>query len=216
MRIFLLKYLYYNCMIKTIIQIGSHVGNTCNDPIFNIIDNDTKLILVEPVPFLFEQLKNNYNKKFENNHNIIFINKAVSNFVGEIEMTIPSEKNDFSKFPYWASQLASVNNDHALGHIADLLVEKINVETTTINEIVKEYNIKQIDLLHTDTEGHDYTILMNYNFEIKPKQIMFEHKHMDGLSTVGIKYDELSNKLLSIGYKKTQQNSEDTTFQLDI
>ena len=61
--------------------------------------------------------------------------------------------------------------------------------------LYKEYNINQIDLLHTDTEGHDYTILMNYNFEIKPKRIMFEHKHMDGLNTVGIKYDELSNKL---------------------
>ena len=203
-------------MNKTIIQIGSHVGNTCNDPIFSIVDNNTNLILVEPVPFLFEQLKNNYNKKFENNHNIIFINKAVSNFIGEIEMTIPSEKNDFSKLPFWASQLASVNNDHALGHISNLLVEQIIVKTTTINEIVKEFNITQIDLLHTDTEGHDYTILMNYNFEVKPKQIMFEHKHMDGLFKIGIKYDELSNKLLSLGYKKTKQNSEDTTFQLDI
>ena len=203
-------------MNKTIIQIGSHVGNTCNDPIFNIVDNNTKLILVEPVPFLFEQLKKNYNEKFENNQNIIFINKAASNFIGEIEMTIPSEKNDFSKLPCWASQIASVNPYHALAHLRPLLVEKINVKTTTINEIVKEYNLEQIDLLHTDTEGHDYTILMNYNFEIKPTRIMFEHKHMDGLFTTGIKYDELSNKLLSLGYKKIKQDSEDTTFQLDI
>ena len=203
-------------MNKTIIQIGSHVGNTWNDPIFNIVDNDTKLILVEPVPFLFKQLKNNYNTKFKNNHNIIFINKAVSDFIGKIEMTIPSEKNNFSKLPGWASQLGSVYSNHALGHIGNLLVEKIIVETTTINEIVKEYNINQIDLLHTDTEGHDYTILMNYNFQVKPTQIMFEHKHMDGLFNVGIKYDELSNKLLSLGYKKIQQNSEDTLFQLDI
>lgn len=201
-------------MNKTIIQIGSHVGNTCNDPIFNIVDNNTKLILVEPVPFLFRYLKINYNEKFGINKNIFFINKAVSNFIGEIEMTIPSEKNDFQNLPNYASQLASVNPDHATGHISDLLVEKIRVETTTLNEIVKEYNIKQIDLLHTDTEGHDYTILMNYNFEIKPKKIMFEHKHMDGLFTIGIKYDELSNKLLSLGYKKTQQNHEDTTFEL--
>jgi hypothetical protein len=84
-----------------------------------------------------------------------------------------------------------------------------------INEIVQEYNITQIDLLHTDTEGHDYTILMDYDFEIKPKQIMFEHKHMDGLFKTGIKYVELSNKLVSLGYKKTEQNSEDTVFELD-
>jgi FkbM family methyltransferase len=202
-------------MEKTIIQIGSHVGDTQNDPIFNLVDDNTKLILVEPVPFLFNQLQINYTKKFKNNKNIIFINKAASDFIGEIEMTIPSEKNDFTKLPFWASQLASVNSEHALGHINDLLVEKINVKTTTINEIVEQYNIKQIDLLHTDTEGHDYIILMNYNFKIKPKQIMFEHKHMDGLGTVGSKYDELSNKLFSLGYKKIQQNSEDSTFELD-
>lgn len=201
-------------MKKTIIQIGSHVGNTCNDPIFNIVDNNTKVILVEPVPYLFRQLKKNYDEKFGNNQNIFFINKAVSNFIGEIEMTIPSEKNDFSELPFWASQLASVNPDHVTGHISNLLVEKINVETTTLNEIVKEYNITQIDLLHTDTEGHDYTILMNYNFQIKPKKIIFEHKHMDGLLYVGMKYYELSTKLLSLGYKKTEQNSEDTTFEL--
>jgi cystathionine beta-lyase/cystathionine gamma-synthase len=65
-------------MNKTIIQIGSHIGNTRNDPIFNIVNNDTKLILVEPVPYLFEQLKTNYNKKFNNNHNIIFINSISS------------------------------------------------------------------------------------------------------------------------------------------
>jgi len=202
-------------MSKTIIQIGSHVGDTSNDPIFNIVDNNTNLILVEPVPYLFEQLKKNYNKKFENN-NIIFINKAVSNFIGEIEMTIPSEKNDYSKLPFWASQLASVNSEHATGHIDSLLVEKIIVETTTINQIVKEYNIKQIDLLHTDTEGHDYTIIMNYNFEIKPNKIMFENKHMDGLFKRGIKYRELLNKLSSLGYKLIEQNSEDTTLKLEI
>jgi FkbM family methyltransferase len=201
-------------MKKTIIQIGSHIGNTSNDPIFNIVDNNTTLILVEPVPFLFEQLKNNYKKKFVNNQNIFFINKAASDFIGQIEMTVPSLKNDFSKLPFWASQLASVNPCHATGHINNLLVEKIIVETTTINEIVKEYNITNIDLLHTDTEGHDYIILMNYNFDIKPKKIMFEHKHMDGLFNVGKKYTELSNKLLSIGYKKINQNSEDTIFEL--
>jgi hypothetical protein len=44
---------------------------------------------------------------------------------------------------------------------------------------------------------------------------MFEHKHMDGLFTVGVKYTELSNKLLSLGYKKIKQDKEDTTFQLN-
>jgi hypothetical protein len=81
-----------------------------------------------------------------------------------------------------------VNADHARQHLTGLIVEKRMVQTTTLNEIVKEYKIKEIDILHTETEGHDYRILMNYNYEIKPKKIMYEHKHMDGYNTVGNKY----------------------------
>jgi FkbM family methyltransferase len=198
---------------KTIIQIGSHIGNTCNDPIFNTIEKNIRLILVEPVPYLFEQLKRNYSNKDVSN--IVFINKAVSDFVGEIEMTVPSEKNDFSKLPFWASQLASVNPQHATGHIQNLITDMIKVQTTTLNNIIKDYNITEIDLLHTDTEGHDYVILMHYNFVIKPKKIMFEYKHMDGLFKVGNKYIELVNRLISLGYKMTLQNEEDAVFELD-
>jgi FkbM family methyltransferase len=202
-------------MNKTVIQIGSHVGDTRNDPIFNLVDESTKLVLVEPIPYLFQQLKKNYTNRFPNNRNIIFINKAVSDFIGEIEMTFPSERNDFSQFPFWASQLGSVDPQHALGHIDNLIVDKIFVKTTTINDIIKQYNISHVDLLHIDTEGHEYTILMNYNFKIKPKKILFEHKHIDGLNIVGVKYTELSNKLTGLGYIKKAQNDEDTLFELN-
>lgn len=198
-------------MYKTIIQIGSHVGNTANDPIFKKIDERTNLFLIEPVPYLFNQLQTNYKNK---KSNITFINKAVSDYVGEIELTVPSEKNDFSKLPFWASQLASVNSKHATGHLPNLLVDTIQVKCTTLNEIIKEYNIDTIDLLHTDTEGHDYTILMNYDFKVKPQQILFEYKHMDGIFTVGKKYETLTNRLKSLGYVQMYKNEEDTLFEL--
>jgi len=199
---------------KTIIQIGSHEGKTSNDPIFEEVDDTTKIFLVEPVPFLFYKLQNNYREKYGDNSNIVYINKAVSNFVGKIEMTIPSEKNNFHELPIWASQISSINPDHALAHIHNLLVEKIMVQTTTINAIIEEYNIKEIELLHTDTEGHDFIILMNYDFIIKPKKLIFEHKHMDGVFNVGVNYTELSNRLISLGYKKIHENAEDSTFEL--
>jgi FkbM family methyltransferase len=199
---------------KTIIQIGSHIGNTQNDPIFKKIDESTRLILVEPVPYLFNELVFNYKRKLTNINNVSFINKAVSDSIGEIILTVPSEKNDFANLPFFASQLASVNTDHATCHLPNLIVDKIKVKTTTIDSIITDHNITNIDLLHTDTEGHDYTILMNYSFSIKPKQLIFEHKHMDGLFKVGDKYIELSNKLISMGYTKIYQNIEDTMFEL--
>jgi len=55
-------------MKRTFIQIGSHVGNTINDPLFNIVDQHTTLILVEPVPFLFEQLKKTTLTNLESTH----------------------------------------------------------------------------------------------------------------------------------------------------
>ena len=197
---------------KTIIQIGSHIGDTSNDPLYKKVDKTTTLILVEPVPYLFEKLKKNY--QYKNIDKIFFINKAVSDSVGEIELTIPSEKNDFSKLPSWASQLSSVNKDHAKNHIKELIVEKIKVKTTTVDEIIKDYNITQIELLHTDTEGYDYTILMNYSFNIKPRSILFEHKHMDGFLKVGEKYKTLINKLNSLGYRLKYFNTEDTCVEL--
>ena len=51
-------------------------------------------------------------------------------------------------------------------------------------------------------------------YKIKLKQIIFEHKHMDGLFIVGVKYNELSNKLLSIEYKKINQNNEKHYFSI--
>ena len=196
------------------LQIGAHIGNTINDPIFKEIDETTKMILVEPVPYLFESLKKNYKEKLGDIKNIVFINKAVSDFIGTIELTIPSERNDFSKLPYYASQLASVNSRHANRHIEELLVDEINVKTTTIDQIIKEMNITEIELLHTDTEGHDYNILMAYSFIVKPRQVLFEHKHIDGPFTTTIKYQGLSNKLLLLGYNKIYQDSEDTLFSL--
>lgn len=201
---------------KTVIQIGSHIGNTQNDPIYNEIDESTILVLVEPVPYLFIHLINNYKVKLHNLTNVTFINKAVSDFVGEINMTAPSERNDFTTLPFWASQLASINTNHATGHIHNLLVDTIKVRTTTIDEIIREHKIRQIDLLHTDTEGHDFRILMNYSFKIKPRQILFENKHMDGLLLRGYNYKMLSDRLESLGYTKKYENDEDTMYELPL
>lgn len=197
---------------KTIIQIGSHVGKTLNDPIYNKVDIDTTLFLIEPVPYLFNELKKNYSSK--NVKNIHFINKAVSNKIGNLELTIPSQDNDFSKFPFWASQLSSTNNNHISTHLSNLKTEKLIVESTTIDEIIKEFNIRDIELLHTDTEGHDYEILNSYSFVIKPKYILFEHKHMDGTFIVGMNYRRLIKKLKSLGYIWDYKSSDDTMFKL--
>lgn len=199
---------------QTIIQIGAHIGKTNNDPIFSKACSESRLILIEPVPFLFKILKKEYCCKFPTN-NFTFINQAVSDKDGKIILTIPSEKNDFSQYPAYASQLASINPDHINELMPGLITETIEIPCISLNSLIKNYKIKEIDFLCIDTEGHDYEILMNFDFLVKPKKITFEHKHMDGVKQCGKRYQTLLKKLYNKNYKLLSKTKEDTTLIID-
>ncbi len=209
---------------KTIIQIGAYIGDTKNDPIFNTIDQNTRVILIEPVPHYFELLQNNYKTKYPNHKHLIFINKAISTSSGYIELYIPSLKNDFSQFPSFIPQLVSIYSNHIPNHklrnpninYEDLIMETITVPTTTINDIINEYHINELFLLNIDTEGHDYEILMNYDFKVKPSILIFEHSHMDGITFLGPNYQYLKNKLESFDYFLLSVDQYNATFSKKI
>lgn len=202
-----------------ILQVGSHIGNTGNDPIFSNIENYNDIILVEPVPYLFGQLKNNYKMK-RNFNTITFLNLAVSNHNGTTDLYVPSQSNNFNNLVSWTNQLASVNEAHIKTFVPECIVEKIAVETKTLNSLIKEYNIESIENLFTDTEGHDYEILMDLDLsKLKPKNIWFENKHMDGPKHIFDKnncprYNELIKHFLEHGYEIVFENSEDTHIRL--
>jgi len=203
-----------------VLQIGSHIGKTEYDPVFKSVKYNDNAIFVEPVPWLCKQLVENYDNEYPNN-SFIFINTAVSDKTGKIKLYTPSEKNDFTKYPDWASQLSSINENHIVNHILinsdikDLIVDEINVEAITLNDIIIKFNIQSIELLHIDTEGHDCDILMNLDFQkVKPKKIMFEHKHMDGTNQIGIKYKKLLEHLKENDYIFCFKSEDDTMVEL--
>ena len=190
------------------IQIGSHVGKTRNDPIYKAIEKGLCGILIEPVPYLFDQLVENY-KEFEDN--LLFINKAVSARPGVITLYVPSKQNDFSKFPKWANQLASSNPDHIQDHLPELISEKITVPCITINQLIQNYGITTLRKLIVDTEGHDFTILKSLDLSLlRPNRIHFENKHMDGVNQRGERYKSLLNYFGRLGYEVERENTEDT------
>lgn len=209
--------------MKTInyLYVGAHIGNTNNDYLFNKTIHNNNIVLIEPVPYLFEKLKENYKEK-QNNNNISCLNIAVSNKDDFIKLYIPSEKNDFSRYPDFSTQLASVNPQHISSHIPWLLVDEIIVPCFTLNTIIKNMKTVQIDNLIIDTEGHDYDILMDLDLSIiKPKTILFEHLHMDGINAFvnainhnGEKYVRLLSHFKEHGYTLTNKNHTDTLISL--
>ena len=195
------------------LQIGAHVGNTTNDGLFDINEVNKNYILIEPVPHLFEQLRSNYKQKTTNN-NIVFLNIAISNKDDVLSLYVPSKSNDFTKFPWFASQISSTNADHIQTHqgVQDLIVDKVTVPCLKLNTLINNMKIKTIDWLMVDTEGHDYDILMSFDLtHIRPSRITFENAHMDGVFSKGEKYVKLLNYLYSHGYVKRYENNEDTT-----
>jgi FkbM family methyltransferase len=95
-------------------QIGAHVGDVPNDCLFKQDLSDKNIVLIEPIPYLFKKLVENYQTK--NVKNIVCLNLAVSNVDSQMKLYAPSEVNDFTKFHWCANQLASVNSEHIHAH----------------------------------------------------------------------------------------------------
>lgn len=204
-----------------IIQIGSHIGNSVNDPIYNKNLDNKSLIIIEPIPFLYNILLHNYKVKAQTEKIAVeCLNIAVSDIDGTLDIFAPSELNIYNDKPFWLSQLGSTNPNHFNDHhifenYPDFKVEKIEVKCKTLNTLITERNITSIDTLYIDTEGHDYIILKAFDLSlVKPKHIIFENKHTDGCLQRGKNYKELIKHFVSNGYKIVEENSEDTHIEL--
>jgi FkbM family methyltransferase len=200
------------------LQIGSNIGNTNSDMLFSKDIINKNLILIEPVPYLFQKLVDNYKERHSNNY-IILLNIAISNKDDMLELYVPSLNNNLANLPSWITELSSTNKDHIYNHTSqnfpNLIVDKISVPSLSLNSLIKIYKIKEIDYLIVDTEGHDYYILMDLDLNIiKPNKIRFENRHMDDTHTRGKKYIELVEHLCKYGYKLIEETNEDTTMSL--
>ena len=62
----------------------------------------------------------------------------------------------------------------------------IEEETTTINDLIKQYKIQHIDILFLDNEGMDYQVLSSLDLEsVQPKCICIEdHEYLNGSSKI--------------------------------
>lgn len=192
-----------------VLKIGAFKGDVINDELFLQVNNKTKIIFVEPITKYYNALVKSYDEKYPQNK-FVYINKAVSNKIGKIKLYCPSITNDFKKLPWWIEELTSSNPQHFKDHGYDIDLDCLQVPTTTINQIIEDYNIKSIDYLCVDTEGHDYDILMNMDLTIKPRFICFEHLHMDGYKRQQYKYENLLEHFMKNGYEiltKTQDNT---------
>lgn len=201
------------------VQIGACDGKQF-DPIYKQVKSK-KLsgILVEPVPYLFARLKNNY----ANQDNLFFENSAITTENGNIEMYTISEEG-LDKLPAWAIGISSIHeNKNSIGEqywksekaqvhkakgIDYELIEKyklkIKVNAMNLNTLFDKYNVANIDLMVLDTEGHEYEILKQLKtVNTLPKLLRFE------MNNIVKELPNLYKMLDDLGYKRTIINGYD-------
>jgi len=159
------------------VNIGANDGKKY-DPIFEIsLRGEWSGLLVEPLPDAITKLKQNY---ADHKGNIQIAEVAVTEHDGQVVM-MRVDPHKESVVGEWASYIAEIK-DHASPYnlsqrkdVAPHMVE-ITCECRTLQTIFKEFDITKVDLLQIDTEGYDYIILKQIDFEkTKPLIIHFEY-----------------------------------------
>ncbi len=178
----------------TFIQIGACDGKSF-DPIFKLIQKyHWTGVLVEPIPFYFKQLQENY----KGIQNLTFVNKAISDKNG-ISNMYTIDPAGFEELPEWVKGISSLSTDrNALdeaywttgrgkvhrdkGYSYETLkkyIKEIPIECITVDQLLQGAGIQHFDLLQIDAEGHDYVILKQFDLnKYRPKIIHFEFANL--------------------------------------
>lgn len=161
------------------VQIGANDGIT-GDPIYKFIRRDQWTgVLIEPVSYLFEQLKSTYQNI---NTHLHFENIAVAKEKGWKDFYYIEDYTPDETLPVWLKLLGSFNKDHlsSLEEKYGVIIKSMKVPCDTVNSILEKYNLFNLDLLHIDTEGYDFEIIQSIDFsKFRPKMIFYEHRHLN-------------------------------------
>jgi FkbM family methyltransferase len=164
------------------VQIGANDGITA-DPIQKIVkEKNWSGILFEPGKDAFKDLLKNY----EGYDNLKFINAAVSNYNGKGKLFCGTTTPHFT-----------LNQNKAID-MFDVTPTEVEVDVVHPKNIILENNITKIDLLQIDVEGHDFTILQAFPYDlVKPEIIRFEFVN---LNYDGVGVNEVSTFLSELNY----------------
>ena len=151
-----------------ILQVGAFDGHA-RDPLEIILgDERVTAVLVEPQSAPYASLINRYG----GNPRIRIVNTVVGEFDGQVTLYVPSAE---------ASPKASViAKHHKRFGIKKSQLREVVVPSLTVTSLLKQCQIKHLDILQLDTEGMDYRILTwFFAAGIEPAVINFESLHLD-------------------------------------
>lgn len=199
---YLIETLFEKHKIKSVVKIGSNDGKY-DDALYDTLIKHptTKCLFVDPL----ENKLNECKKNFVDFANARYECVAVSVDDSPKTLYVISEKAwiNEQKVHLWWDKLASFNPKHIQNHcgkdFSDKYLTEINVPSISLMKLLQKTDFLDVDLLHVDTEGHDWSILKQINHErIAPKIILFEKRHLQK--------KELDEAVLTLSQRYTLQH----------
>ncbi len=180
------------------VKVGANDGVT-GDPCSDILLSHPawKGLLIEPVPYCFERLKENFGDAKRFSLEQVAIGKAAGK--APFYFVDQNALKSLPDLPFFFDQLGSFDRNHILKHLDSTLEPFIierDVEVCTLSDVLRRNGIRDLHLLHIDAEGYDYEILKTLDFAVyAPTLILIEHKHLSDVDR-----GELRRMLCENGY----------------
>ena len=119
-----------------------------------------------------------------------------------------------------AAIAGSFKKKHLLDHhrkrfqIVEDDIEDIDIKILVFDDLIKKYNISEIEYLFIDTEGYDYKIIKSLNLnKIKINKVKFEYKHLDDTFKFEVRLLELREIFSQLNFRETEIDDENITFE---
>ncbi len=164
------SYSYKTKNVTTIVDVGANIGMFTR--FIRERYPNSNIFCIEPEPSNFEQLKINVKE----DDKTFLINKAIWTDNLGVNMAIDD------KYGEWGARVSSTKN------------ELTKVGSITMNDLVKDYNLKNIDILKIDVEGAEKFIFeKNLSWMNKVNTLIIElHDFMEAGSSNSF-FEALSN-----------------------
>ena len=175
------------------LQVGAMDG-VYDDPLYEIIEKyHWPGLLIEPLPDIFEKLKQNY----RGHNNLIYENVAITDHVEECIMyRITEDQIQQNKLPEWLSGCSTLQTSMYQKNPYHSHFIETKVKCSPLKNILNKHQITKIDIVISDTEGFDYIVFKQLDFSIfNPYLILIEVEHLNENDQ-----DKMFKKLNQLGY----------------
>ena len=164
------------------IEIGSNDGVQHDFLRPFILERRWRGIMVEPVPYVFARLRENYGSL----ERVELENAAIAERDGTLPFfhlreAAPAERQGL---PGWYDGIGSFDREivasHA-DHIPDIesRMVRADVPALTFESLCRKHDVSELDLVLVDTEGYDFQIVKGIDLTTRhPRLLVYEHFHL--------------------------------------